>query len=162
MTLVLLRGLRLTLVCLAFVATVTEAADWGGIAPGTSTKDTVQKIFGAPSRTEQKKLEGYDVSDWVYEGPRAPGGVVRMTIEFGLLAGQNFKPDIVRVLRLDPAPGVFNRRAIIAGWGIPYAAGREEQTPEFYYEEGLLVLFDKQGWNVERLVFTPPQPRQKP
>ena len=98
MTLVLLRGLRLTLVCLAFVATVTEAADWGGIAPGTSTKDTVQKIFGAPSRTEQKKLEGYDVSDWVYEGPRAPGGVVRMTIEFGLLAGQNFKPDIVRVM----------------------------------------------------------------
>lgn len=153
-------ALAIALTCVALTATVCHAADWGGVVPGTSSKDDVRKLFGEPTRATNKTLDNYNVTDWLYEGPRAPGGIVRMVVEFGLLAGPGFQPDVVRTLRLEPKPGLFNRRSIISGWGLPYAAGREADTPEFYYEEGLLVLFDKAGWNVERLLFTLPQARQ--
>ena len=152
----------LAVLAVALTATASRAADWGGITPGTTTKDGVRSLYGEPTTTTNKKLEGYDVSDWVYERGRTPAGVIRMVIEFGLLAGSGFKPDVARTLRVEPAPGVFTRRDVISGWGLPYAAGREGDTPEFYYEEGLLVLFDKEAWNVERLLFTLPQPRQAP
>ena len=155
------RTLALTFVCLVLGATTARAADWGGITPGTSTKDSVRTLYGEPTRAASKTLEGYDVIDWVYEGERAPRGIVRLTAEFGLLTGPGFQPDVVRAFRLDPVPGVFTRRTIIAGWGMPFAAGREGETPEFYYEEGLLVLFDKDGWIAERMVFTMPRPRPK-
>ena len=154
------RTLLVTMYCLALTATAARAADWGGITPGTSTKDAVRATYGEPTRSVSKTLDGYDVTDWVYEGEGAPGGIVRLTVEFGLLTGPGFQPDVVRAFRLDPVPGVFTRRTIIAGWGMPFAAGREGDTPEFYYDEGLLVLFDKDGWIAERLIFTLPQPRQ--
>ena len=44
------------------------------------------------------------------------------------------------------------------GWGIPNRVGKDGQTPVFYYESGLLVLFDKDGWMAMSMVFTPPQP----
>ena len=160
----LARAFVLALSCFVLIATASGAAyaaEWGSITPGTSTKGEVRALYREPTRAVNRTVEGYDVTDWIYERDRAPGGIVRLTIEFGLLVGSGFKPDVVRTFRLEPAPGVFTRRSIISGWGLPYAAGREGETPEFYYEEGLLVLFNKDGWNVEQLVFTPPQPRQK-
>ena len=43
------------------------------------------------------------------------------------------------------------------GWGIPSAAGESGGRPTFFYEEGLVVIFDPQGVNAENMSFTLPQ-----
>jgi hypothetical protein len=148
------------LVCAGAAGSVpASAAEWGAITPGQSTKDSVRARYDQPTKSTPLKVEGYDTTEWAYEGSRAPRGIQRMTIEFGLLTGDGYKPDVVRELRLEPKPGIFIRPTVILGWGQPARVGKEGESPLFYYEEGLIVLFDKEGWVAERMVFTLPQPR---
>jgi hypothetical protein len=137
------------------------AAEWGAIVPGVSNKETVRQRFGEPTKSTAMKVEGYDTVQWLYEGDRAPRGVRRMTVDFGILAVPGYQPDTVRVLTLEPVPLVFTRPTVLAGWGQPERVGKEGETPLFYYQEGLIVMFDREGWDAQRLIFTPPQPPAK-
>jgi hypothetical protein len=149
----------LALVFLAALAGLAGAADWGTIVPGASTQASVRAQYGAPTRTAALKVEGYDTDQWVYEGPQSPAGIRRMTIDFGLLTADGYRREIVRALRLEPNPGVFTRDTILAGWGAPDHVAPPGRPPSFIYTRGLLVSFDAQGWDVESMVFMPPQPR---
>jgi hypothetical protein len=96
--------------------------------------------------------------EWTYVGDRAPRGLERMVVSYGLLRGTTLAPDVVRALILYPKPGVFRVRALSAGWGKPDAVGTDEQTgrPAFRYDsQGLLVLLDKTGQWAETMVFAP-------
>jgi len=145
------------LVALVVGAEAVIAADWGGVIPGESTKDTVRSRHGNPTRTATQKIDRYDTLQWVYEGDQAPTGMFRMTIDFGLATPTGFRADTVRSFKLEPHPGIFVRPAIIDGWGRPSGAAPAGQPPAFFYESGLLVYFDKDGWEVQSMVFTPPQ-----
>jgi hypothetical protein len=144
---------------LGLAAGVAGAAEWGLIRPGTSTMESVRAKYGAPTRTLREKVEGYDTETWVYEDGRAPVGIVRLTVEFGLLQAEKYRPEVVRAFRLEPKPGTFNRGVISNGWGYPDVLGREGEEDLFLYKDGLLVYFDKEGWNARLMVFTVPQPR---
>ncbi len=144
----------------AAAPSVAHGAEWGTIVPGTSATAAVRAQFGPATRTSAGKLDGYDTTQWVYEEAQAPVGMNRMTVEFGLLTASGYRPDIVRDFRLEPKFGVFTQQTIVMGWGNPSRVGREENVPIFYYEDGLLVYFDREGWIVERMVFTPRQPRR--
>lgn len=140
------------------LATPVQAAEWGGIVPGTTTMEQVRKRHGGPTQTVMKKAEGYDTAQWVYDGAQAPAGMTRMTVDFGLLSGQTYRPDVVRSFKLEPRRGVFTRRMITMGWGEPNRVSRRGQTPpSFFYDGGLLVTFDKDGRIAETMLFTPPQ-----
>lgn len=154
--LVTVGGLLAALV-LWLVATA-PAAEWSTISPGISTMDAVRAQFGAPSKTESQKTDGYDTASWTYEAARAPAGLRRAVVDFGLLTPQGFRADLVRSLRLDPKPGAFNRVSIVGGWGQPTRTGREGGAEVFFYAAGLLVYFEPDGWTARLLVFTPPQP----
>jgi hypothetical protein len=143
---------------LALAACPVLASDWGTIVPGISTQATVRAQYGSATKTVAGQLEGYDTMQWIYEGGQAPVGMVRMVVDFGLLTAAGYKADVVRDFRLEPKPGVFTQQTILMGWGRPSRAGREENTPVFFYEEGLVVYFDKEGWLAERMIFTPRQP----
>jgi hypothetical protein len=134
-----------------------HAADWGGVRPGTSAQSEVRTQFGQPTKVSSQKVEGYDSAQWIYEGEQAPRGMVRVTVDFGLLTPQGYRADVVRVLRLEPRPGVFTRNTVVAGWGLPQRMGKEKEADVFFYESGLLVYFDKEGWRAQTMVFTPPQ-----
>ena len=140
------------------VAGGAGAAEWGTIVPGQTTQEAVRARYGEPSKRGAQKVDGYDTTEWVYEGARAPAGIRRLVVEFGLLTPGGYRPEIVRVLRLEPGPGVFTRPLVERGWGPPDRVGKERDTPLFFYESGLLVLFDKDGWLAVSMVFTPPQP----
>jgi len=148
------------LVALALVlgAEIAEAAEWGGIKPGDSTMDTVRARFGPPSQTKTEKIEGYDTSQWLYEGPRAPGGIQRLVVDFGFLVDGAFRPQMVRAFRLEPKPGIFTRAMVLAGWGEPTRVSPVDQLPRtFFYDDGLLIHFDKDGQQVESMLFVVPQ-----
>ena len=130
------------------------AAEWGLVNPGTTTQEVVRERYGAPTKVTSAKIEGYDEAKWLYEGDQAPPGLVRMTIEFGLLTAQGFKPNLARVMLLEPRPGVFTRDTILAGWGAPQRYGKEKDADVFFYDAGLLVYFNKEGWLALTLVFT--------
>lgn len=134
------------------------AAEWGGISPGTTTMDAVRGRYGPPSREVTQKVEGYDTRQWIYEGGRAPSGIRRLTVEFGMLTPAGFRRDVVRLFMLEPARGVFDRQVILTGWGKPSGATPPGEPPAFYYQDGLIVYFDRDGQSAERMVFTPPQP----
>jgi len=146
------------LVLLALAARPTGAADWGLITPGTTTLEAVRARYGQPTKTTPKKVDDYDTVEWVYEGVQAPVGTYRMTVEFGLLTADGYKKDVVRDFRLDPKPGSFNKKLILDGWGDPSRVGKDGDLEVFLYQEGLLVYFDKEGWDVQTMVFTVPQP----
>ena len=136
-----------------------QAAEWGTINPGASTMDAVRARFGPATRAVPQKLESYDTVQWVYEGVRAPAGMKRMVVDFGLLTPAGYRREVVRVLRLEPKPGIFTRALVLAGWGRPWSVTPDGQLPpSFFYESGLLVTFDKDGEDAQALVFTPPQP----
>lgn len=139
-------------------ACVAHAAEWAGVEPGESTQETVRVQFGAPSKVSSQKVEGYDSPQWIYEGAQAPRGMTRVTLDFGLLTPQGYRADIVRVMRLDPRPGVFTRNTVIAGWGLPQGVSKEKDAEVFFYEVGLLVYFDKENWVAQTMFFTPRQP----
>ncbi|HEY3099296.1 MAG TPA: hypothetical protein VGL14_10335 [Methylomirabilota bacterium] len=151
---------RLALALLAWLALVgsATAAEWGAIQPGTSTMDSVRAQYGGPTRTETEKVEGYDTTTWIYEGTRAPTGLTRMVVDFGLLQAGGFQRAVVRALRLEPHRGVFTRDAVLAGWGRPTGVSKEGGSDSFFYEDGLLVIFDKDAWYAVSMLFTLPQP----
>jgi len=142
------------------LAPAAFAAEWGLIQPGVSTTQTVRERYGAPSRTERKKVENkYDTETWIYEGDKAPSGIVRLTIDFGLLHDNKYRPEVVRVFQLEPHGATFNRGIIGNGWGFPDGSGKQGDEEFFVYKDGLLVYFTPDGWTVRLMVFTVPQPR---
>jgi len=134
------------------------ASEWGTIVPGKSTTASVRAVYGQPTTSRLQKVEGYEATQWVYEGAQAPAGLRRLTVDVGLLTAAGYKADVVRSFRLEPKPGVFNRKLILDGWGTPTKIGRDGEFEIFLYEDGLLVYFDKEGQAVQAMVFTPPQP----
>lgn len=158
-------GLRIAILALALVAgppAAAGAADWGGISPGTSTTETVRQRYGAPSRETRQRLEGYDTVQWVYEGARAPVGMKRMIVDFGLLAPGGYRPNLVRSFTLEPKPRIFDYVAVVRGWGIPDGVAEREGRKVYFYQRGLLVYFDQSGDETVSMVFSPPQPEPKP
>ena len=141
------------------LAPAAFAAEWGLIEPGVSTMQTVRERYGAPSRTERKKLDAYDTESWIYEGDRAPTGLVRLAVDFGLLRDNKYRADVVRAMRLEPHGATFNRGIIANGWGFPDGGGKQGDEEFFVYKDGLLVYFNPDGWTVHLMVFTLPQPR---
>jgi hypothetical protein len=154
---------RFAVVVLALLALCGTAAgaEWGTIAPATSTMDSVRAQFGGPTRMETQKVEGYDTTSWIYEGAQAPTGMTRMVVDFGLLQAGGFQRNVVRSFRLEPHPGIFTRDTIITGWGRPTGYSKEGGSDSFFYEEGLVVIFDKEAWSAVSMVFTPPQPSDR-
>src|SRR6476646_2228567 len=118
------------------------AEDWGGIEPGVTTTDQVRARYGAPSKETSAK---------------AAAGIHRMTIDYGLLTPQGYKQTVVRLLRLEPKPKIFGRNTVIQAWGVPDGMSKQNETDVFFYREGLLVNFDKEGDEASLLTFTPPQ-----
>jgi hypothetical protein len=152
------RRFKCGLVLLALALRPATAADWGLITPGGTTMEGVRARYGQPTRIEAKKVDAYDTVQWIYEGAQAPVGMSRMTVDFGLLTAAGYKNDVVRDFRLDTKPGSFNKRLVLDGWGDPYKVGKDGDFEIFLYEDGLLVYFDKTGWDVQTMVFTVPQP----
>ena len=138
------------------------AEEWGGIEPGVSTTDQVRARYGAPSKETRAKAEGYDTIQWVYEDAKAPAGIHRMTIDYGLLTPQGYKQTVVRLLRIEPKAKIFGRNTVIQAWGVPDGMSKQNETDVFFYREGLLVNFDKEGDEASLLTFTPPQPGAAP
>jgi hypothetical protein len=152
-----MRRLSLVLGILLVLAGAAQAAEWQTIRPGESGQDDVRAQFGQPTRVTSQKIEGYDSPQWLYEGPQAPRGTVKVIIDFGLLTPQGFKPQVVRVMQVEPRPGVFNRESVLAGWGEPDGVRTDNGVPSILYQSGLIVTFDKEGKMATLLVFTPPQ-----
>jgi hypothetical protein len=137
------------------------AESWGGITPGETTRAGMESLYGRPSRERSIVDEGRTVVEWTYAEDRAPRGLVRMVVNYGLMSGDRFAPDVVRSLTLYPKPHVFPLRSISTGWGEPDAIGTEEASgrPSFHYRtRGLLVVFDKTGSWAELLLFGPRLP----
>lgn len=153
-------GLRLGLVLLLWPL-VASAASWGGITPGESLRRDVESRYGTPSRERTVSEEGRTAPEWTYAGDRAPRGLERMVVAFGLVRGSAFVPDVVRAITLYPKPGVFRLKMVSDGWGKPDAIGTDEQTgrPAFRYDgQGLLVIFDRTGEWAEVMMFAPRKP----
>lgn len=158
-----MRAIRLIAAGLVFALALpaaARAAGWGGIEPGDTTLEQVRERYGAPSKETKQKVESYDTTTWIYEGPKAPGGINRMVVDFGILKPDGFKPNLVRVFVLEPKPTIFAVQTVIDGWGRPSASGNQGGFPAMLYEAGLVVVFDKQGVWAESMTFTLPQPLQ--
>jgi len=132
-------------------------AEWGTIIAGTSTKESVTARYGQPTKNTTQKVEGYATTEWIYEGRQAPPGMRRLVIDFGLLTPSGYRPELVRLFKLEPKPGVFTRDVIVSGWGEPARVGREGDLEVFFYEEGLLVHFESNGDDAKLMTFTPRQ-----
>jgi hypothetical protein len=145
------------LLCVLLLALPAFAAEWAGIVPGVTTTDDVRTRHGAPTKSEKLKVEGYDTEQWTYDGARAPAGLRRMIVDFGLLKPDGYQPAVVRTLRLEPKTGVFARRWVLLGWGLPDGETTIEGVPAFFYDSGLIVYFDKEMANAATMVFTVPQ-----
>jgi hypothetical protein len=142
---------------LAVGADLAVAEQWGGIEPGQSTMAVVRGFRGSPTRTATQKVDGYDTAEWIYEDAKAPAGIRRMTVDFGLMTPAGYRPDLVRALKLEPKPGAFDRNRVTTGWGQPAGVGKEGNIEFFFYKEGLFVYFTPDGQGVVSMVFTPPQ-----
>ena len=120
--------------------------------------ESVRAQYRGPTKTEMQKTDNYDTARWIYEGAQAPTGMVRMVVEFGLLQAGGYRKEIVRSLTLEPKHGIFHRRIVLLAWGAPERVGKQGDAEVFYYSEGLVVIFDKDGFDAQMLVLTPPQP----
>lgn len=147
----------LVMVWIALGPQFAVAGQWGGIEPGESTMATVRGARGSPTRTTAQKVDGYDTAQWIYEDAKAPGGIRRMTIEFGLVTPAGYRSDLVRTLKLEPKPGAFDKSMVTTGWGLPSGVGKDGNVEFFFYQEGLFVYFAPDGQAVLSMVFTPPQ-----
>ena len=134
------------------------AAGWGGIEPGETTFEQVRERYGAPSKETKQKVENYDTITWIYEADKAPAGMSRMIVDFGILKPDGYKPNLVRVFVIEPKPSIFAIQTIVDGWGLPAAAGEQGGFPTMVYEAGLVVVFDKNTLWAESMTFTVPQP----
>jgi len=145
---------------LAIPMAPAAASEWGTIVPGSTRVEAVRAQYGGPTKTETQKTDNYDTASWLYQGAQAPVGLLRMVVDFGILHAGGYRRDVVRSFRIEPKPGVFNRKIVLAGWGPPDRVGRQGDTEVFYYADGLIVMFDKEGLQAQTLVFTPPQPTE--
>jgi len=148
----------LTIVGLLMAPSDAPAEEWGGIDPGVTTIEQVRARYGAPSKETRAKVEGHDTIQWVFEDARAPGGIQRMTVDYGLLTPQGYKPTVVRTLRLEPKSKVFGKNTVAQAWGPPDAVGSQNDQETFFYKSGLIAIFNKEGTDSVLLTFTPPQP----
>jgi hypothetical protein len=139
-----------------------QGEEWGAIDPGTTTLEQVRARYGVPSKETRAKTEGYDTIEWIYEGPRAPTGLQRMIVDYGLLTPEGYKPTVVRVLRLEPKPNIFGKNTVVQGFGVPDGVSRQNDQERFFYKTGLVVIFDKEGNNAVLLDFTPAQSDRAP
>ena len=146
------------MLALAVAIVPAAASEWATIVPGTTTMDAVRAQHGGPTRAETQKTDNYDTTTWLYEGAQAPVGMRRMVVDFGILHAGGYRREIVRSFRIEPKPGVFHRRIVLSGWGAPDRVGKQSDAEVFYYADGLVVIFDKEGLQAQLLVFTPPQP----
>jgi len=146
------------LLALLLLAWPLAASEWGGVEPGVTTLEDVRARYGPPSKETRAKVENYDTMQWVYEADRAPAGMVRMTVDFGLLVQSTFKPNVVRLLTLEPKPGIFGRETVVSGWGIPDGLGdNPDGTVSMFWKDGLIVTLDKQNENSALMIFSLPQ-----
>jgi hypothetical protein len=155
--------MRAVVAVLALVAVVVgagpaRAAEWGNIVPGTTTVEAVRALYGTPSRAAQTMVEGYQTVQWTYEGDRAPAGLQRMVVDYGLLRPKGYQPDVVRTFRIEPKPGVFGPRTVVEGWGLPDDEGTVGGQPAMLFKSGLVVYFDKETHHAVLMIFTIPQP----
>ncbi len=150
--------LALFVLALARLPLIALAAEWGGITPGVSTNEAVSERYGAPSRESRQTLEGHETTQWVYEGAQAPAGMKRMVVDFGLLTPQGYRPALVRLFTLEPNPGIFGKRTVLAGWGLPDRMGTDGGRELFSYTSGLFVYFTPDGGDAASMLFTIPQP----
>jgi hypothetical protein len=154
--------MRALVVAVAAVLALTSAAgaaEWQTIRPGETVQSGVRTQFGNPTRMSSHKVDGYDSPQWLYEGEQAPRGMIRVTIDFGLLTPQGYRADVVRLMTLEPRKGIFTRRAVLTGWGEPDVYDVEGEKKVIRYRSGLFVYFDKDGWIAEKMYFMPPQVR---
>jgi hypothetical protein len=152
-----MRTFALMLGLVLVLAASATASDWGQIKPGVSTQAEVRSRYGAPTRETPVKVDNYDTVQWSYEGPQAPRGMNKMTVDFGLLTPSGYRKDVVRTFKLEPKHDVFNRKLVVDGWGMPSRVGTEGDLDFFLYEEGLLVYFAKDDRDVPAMIFTLPQ-----
>ena len=155
--------MRRPLLVLALVlalAAPAVALEWGGVEPGVTTVEQVRERYGQPSKDTRPKVEGYDTQHWVYEDARAPAGLYRMTVDFGILTPAGYKPGVVRLLTLEPKPNIFGRYTVIQGWGLPDVVNDDKSSGAtlLLWKDGLLVTFDKDNENAVSMVFSVPQP----
>src|SRR5206468_10837351 len=120
-----LARLGVLVLVLAVGAGSAAAEQWGGIEPGVSTMTSVRGLRGEPTRKATQKVDSYDTAEWIYEGPKAPGGITRLSVDFGLMTPAGYKAELVRSLKLEPKPGAFDKNWIVAGWGPPAGVGRD-------------------------------------
>ena len=147
----------LVVAALALDGGTVAAEQWGGIEPGESTMAVVRSLRGSPTRTTTQKVDGYDTAEWIYEDAKAPGGIRRMTVDFGLMTPRGYRADLVRSLKIEPKPGAFDKQSVTTGWGPPAGVGKDGNVEFFFYKEGLFVYFARDGHAVASMVFTPPQ-----
>ena len=102
-----LPGLLVASVLLAAWASPTAAENWGGMAPGQTVLREVEGQYGRPTRERMVTEEGRTAPEWTYIGERAPRGLERMVISFGLIRPEGFKPDLLRAMTIYPKPRVF-------------------------------------------------------
>ena len=151
-------ALALVLV-LALMVTPAAASEWGGIEPGVTSTDQVRARFGAPSKETRPKIEGYDTLQWVYENAEAPSGLVRMTVDFGIVTAGVYKPNLVRLLTLEPRPLIFGKQTVIQGWGVPDGVhDNKDGSSTLVWKDGLLVVLDREGKDAVSMIFSVPQP----
>jgi hypothetical protein len=131
----------LVLGALLLSAAPAAAADWDLLAPAKSTQPQVRERFGAPTRTEVLKIEGFDTDRWTYDGPQAPAGVTKLVLEFGLKDDKGYRRDVLRAFRLEPRTGVFHKGILAKGWGDPDRVGREGEAEIFVWASGLIAYF---------------------
>lgn len=139
---------------------VAAGEAWGGLVPGETRRAEVEARYGRPTRERTVTEEGRTGAEWTYLAERAPRGLDRMVVSFGLIRPEGFVPDLVRSVAIYPRPRVFTVETIAAGWGTPDAIATEEATgrPAFRYDaRGLFVILDRTGAWAEMLLFAPPQ-----
>ena len=81
--------------------------------------------------------------------------------------GPTFNSDVGFDIALSPDKKAFTAtfsglQAIIDGWGPPTAAGDQSGFPTMIYEDGLIVVFERQGQWADSMTFTVPQPLPAP
>ena len=140
------------------IADNAGATEFGNIEPGVTTMNQVRELYGKASTEIPGKVEGYDTVQWIYDRSQAPEGLVRMIVDFGMLTPAGYKPTVTRLLTLEPKPAIFEKKTIIDGWGLPDGEGSRDGVLTFFYRDGLLVMFDKEGENAERMIFSIAQP----
>ena len=100
---------------------------------------------------------------WVYEGTRAPGGVQRMTVDFGLLSPHGYKQTVVRAFRLEPKPKIFGKNTVAQAWGPPDAIGTQNNQDDLLLQvRPRRHLRPRTGTTPVLMTFTPPQPDAPP